>query len=154
LIKRILLYGSCLLFLFSCTRFNYVKFANAKHNPVFDSYKKTFEDMWGQKVNVPISFGNLNKNDAGFCLTLTTRKVIVVDRKYWNHIDHYRREILILHELGHCVLGRGHYKENAIVNINGDICPKSIMVPSNFNSIEVARCYVPYRRYYLKELMK
>ena len=33
---------------------------------------------------------------------------IIIDGSFWNRSDHYSREFIVFHELGHCVLGRSH----------------------------------------------
>lgn len=43
---------------------------------------------------------------------------VTVDQQYWNNASDLQREMVVFHELGHCVLGRGH-REGA--NNNG-IC--------------------------------
>jgi hypothetical protein len=69
--------------------------------------------------------------------------------------DWAEREALIFHELGHCLLGRGHTTDTLP---NGD--PKSIMIPNNIRlygpcvyQIGDPDCNKTYRRqYYLDEL--
>jgi hypothetical protein len=69
--------------------------------------------------------------------------------------DHVQRETLIFHELGHCLLGRGHTTDTLA---NGD--PKSIMIPNDITlygpcvyQIGGDDCDKTYRRtYYLDEL--
>ena len=68
---------------------------------------------------------------------------VVVDRNLWKEMDETHREVLIFHELGHCVLGRYH-----IDYVDG-VCPASIMHPL---LPVAARCYERNRPYYIQEL--
>jgi hypothetical protein len=70
---------------------------------------------------------------------------VTVDQYYWNNVGTATKEYLVFHELGHCVLGRGH-TEDAFAN---GIC-KSIM------SSGLGTCHDAYnvsnRNYYIDEL--
>jgi hypothetical protein len=46
---------------------------------------------------------------AGFCSsTQEGDPEIVVDRDFWNRVIPLQQELVVFHELGHCILGRGH----------------------------------------------
>lgn len=48
-------------------------------------------------------------NVAGSCTTNGhTLRHIVIDQVFWNRAPHLLREMVVYHELGHCILGRGH----------------------------------------------
>ena len=49
--------------------------------------------------------------DAGKCKTNGWLKKITINKKHWNRLDSLQKELLIFHELGHCILGRGHRNE-------------------------------------------
>lgn len=54
---------------------------------------------------------------AGQCQTYTDgNKAVVIDETYWNKSSDLKREFIIFHELGHCILNRGHHDE---ANENG-----------------------------------
>ena len=42
---------------------------------------------------------------------------IVIDQNYWNRISAIKREFIVFHELGHCILDRRHLDDT---NQNGD----------------------------------
>lgn len=71
--------------------------------------------------------------------------VVTIDLEYWNSVSTLRREMVVFHELGHCVLGRGH-TETAFSN---GIC-------TTLMNSGTSGCYVAYtadnRDYYLGEL--
>ena len=49
------------------------------------------------------------QNVAGVCETAQNGdRTIRVDDQFWYASDEWGREFVIFHELGHCVLGRGH----------------------------------------------
>ncbi len=46
---------------------------------------------------------------AGFCSSSEEgSREIVVDRNFWNFAVPIQQELVVFHELGHCILGRGH----------------------------------------------
>ncbi len=52
---------------------------------------------------------NLDNDVVGQCATLSNGEGQVrVDQIYWNRASPLERELLIFHELGHCILGRSH----------------------------------------------
>lgn len=71
--------------------------------------------------------------------------VVTIDLEYWNAASPSRREMVVFHELGHCVLGRGHL-ETAFAN---GIC-------ATVMNSGTSGCVVAYnnqnRDYYLDEL--
>ena len=36
---------------------------------------------------------------------------VVIDQSFWNRASYLSREYIVFHELGHCILGRGHEDE-------------------------------------------
>lgn len=70
---------------------------------------------------------------------------ITIDESFWNQASHLLKEMVVFHELGHCILGRGH-EESAFPN---GIC-RSIM-RSGLGSCRDA--YIPQNRdYFIQEL--
>jgi len=60
---------------------------------------------------------------AGQCQTYVNgNKAVVFDEAYWNKSANLKKEFLVYHELGHCILGRDHLDDS---NRKGDC--KSIM---------------------------
>lgn len=54
----------------------------------------------------------------GFCRGLEEGgREIVIDRNFWTQALPIRQELLVFHELGHCVLGRDHFDE---IDANGN----------------------------------
>ena len=54
---------------------------------------------------------------AGQCQTYTDgNKAVVIDETYWNRSSDLKKEFIIFHELGHCILNREHHDE---ANENG-----------------------------------
>lgn len=83
---------------------------------------------------------------AGICSTNGhDLRHITIDQNFWNQAPHLLKEMIVFHELGHCVLGRGH-EESAFSN---GIC-RSIM-RSGLGSCRDA--YIPENRdYFIEEL--
>lgn len=85
-----------------------------------------------------------NEDVVGICKRWKSGKAeIVLERPYWNGLSDYGREELVFHELGHCVLGRGHNNENV------DGCPVSIMNEYTFGE---TKCYSDNRNELIQEL--
>lgn len=86
-------------------------------------------------------------NVAGTCRYGTHIHQVTIDRSYWNSASHLQREMVVFHELGHCVLAISHRESD-----NGEGLCLSIMNSGTTN------CRVAYtsqnREYYLDELFK
>ncbi len=85
-------------------------------------------------------------NVAGVCYYSSNQpNQITIDRSFWDRASDDLREMVVFHELGHCVLGRGHREDS---NNNGYCL--SIMRSGT------GTCATLYneanRRYYLDEL--
>ena len=123
----------------------------------FIEYVQKFEELNGNKIDdLQIQFATLDPSIAGLCETetivtikkLTGKKVITktpkikINLAYWSNQladDNARREMLIFHELGHCILNRAH---NSEVNIYNE--PISIMFPFIFSHNSYVRNYDMY----------
>ena len=56
---------------------------------------------------------NLEDDIAGQCATYNDgAREIRIDRAYWSRASLTEKEMLVFHELGHCVLGRGHHNDS------------------------------------------
>jgi hypothetical protein len=90
-------------------------------------------------------FGELdNPKSNGICeIESGETPRIIISRVKWNRMSAQKREGLMFHELGHCVLNREH---NPAVTENG--VPTSLMNPYSIDSYT----YSEYRKYYLQEL--
>lgn len=98
-------------------------------DPAFSDYVTRFEQASQDhgkptKVNNSISFGDLgNASETGSGEAESNETVavchngflqahdIIVDKNAWTGMTDTDREEVIFHELGHCVLGRGHTNE-------------------------------------------
>jgi hypothetical protein len=104
----------------------------------------------------------------GMCAKFSDgRREIWIDDFFWSLATEEARLQLMLHELGHCVLDRGHDHENGTYKrsqdqkrpadqrdyeSNGylwDGCPMSVMYPSQVSDL----CFSKHNDAYLRELM-
>jgi len=112
---------------------------------VFLPYVISFEKQCNCKIDVNMEF-SIMLRWAGYCynfLSPLDNRIVLIDSEYWEaHTDAASREVLIFHELGHCVLGRDH---NLL--IKGEV-PASIMFPIVFS----ATTYTIHRDEYIMEL--
>lgn len=112
------------------------------------AYIQLFQDMmgtnikhltiqWGRTTNDPSSYRG--KVVVGYCEFKGGKPVITLDKEYWTNSPN--KDIILWHEMGHCVLGRQH---DTHILKNGK--PASIMYPIGFNIDEEEKDY------YLDEL--
>lgn len=109
----------------------------------FLSYGQTY----GRHFNIDhlvVTFGVLDGSIAGECYM--GHEYIVISTYWWPLLNDTQREILILHELGHCELGLGH-DNNIIMAPLGNI-EESIMYPYIVYYVD----YLTYQNYYLEQL--
>jgi len=140
----------------------------------------TFEKYYDGRIhNITIALSDRLQSDfMGVCYYRGSNEIsaIYINRYQWNISTNYQREILILHELAHCILNRsihtndfstveyigygtdGYGNERTRVRpyyfVGDHHCPSSIMRWYMFNKEEVQKCYIPYREYYLNELFE
>jgi hypothetical protein len=144
-------------FLLTATLLNYAIFAGVVHKKsTVESELKTYVDyfedaakLYGVKVNMNnlvVDFVDSYpiQNWVGLCQSGTgVSKFVTVKRAYFKSAPTEVKYTLIMHELGHCVLGRSHvegYLQNS--------CPKSLMHPSD----NVFGCFFKNQDYYFREL--
>lgn len=90
------------------------------------------------------SLRSVGKKTIGLCQH-KNKKIITLDRKFWNNASDARKETLLYHELGHCVLLRGHTSKRLPT---GEYA--SIMTPY----ILPEKDYLEHREYYVMELFE
>lgn len=104
----------------------------------FSEYVSKWEEDTGLIVNIGISFveGYEDDNRVGQCTTwFNGAALITIHRGYWEEISDIERYALLLHELGHCVMGKDHNDTEM-----SDRCPASLM-----NSYILSeRCYLKH----------
>jgi len=63
-----------------------------------------------ERAGVTAEIESINRGSvAGTCTTNGhDLRHITIDQSFWSRASHLTREMIIFHELGHCVLGRGH----------------------------------------------
>jgi hypothetical protein len=120
--------------------------------PEFMPYVQTFEDATGKPVNLTIRFIKQFNNDniKAKCWDRVFTRDIEVSEKHWSGMSPSLKEALILHELGHCVLNRGHIKWEDKINAPYNNCPNSVMDPNSVPDW----CYEQNRRHYLEEISR
>lgn len=104
-----------------------------------DEYFESFKAE-AKKRNIEVDYITMNveglienipdRGVAGQCQTYKDgNKAIVIDETYWNRTSVLKREFLVFHELGHCILDRDHRDEahadgscSSIMNSGGGAC--------------------------------
>ena len=110
-----------------------------------------FEARCKKEVKMDILFSDIDKesspiktNVIGYCQPFIV-PYIHIDHAWWlRNLDYFRRESLIFHELGHCVLHKWH----------NDTIGKDGLEESMMHSIIFSRPYQYqiFREYYIQEL--
>lgn len=115
-------------------------------------YVKRFEALYKKEVDIRITFNNLDYPKVGVCYTWTDGyRNIEIDTKQWKAMSDLGREEVIFHELGHCILGRGHDESKVDLGVFKQ-APASIMYPYVFGDASVYREFKDSQ--YYKELFK
>lgn len=106
-------------------------------------YEATKHAHSGQIWDLIVQFGPMEDPDeAAYCqLGQESTPTIVIDEVYWHSIDYYAKELLMFHELGHCLLEYNH-----INTLDANGMPNSIMNWQLFSS----SYYETYRELYLQ----
>lgn len=118
-------------------------------DPEMEYEVRLFESIYGQKISYPsIIFGDLSDIRVGVCTLYSNGNwEIIIDKEYWENTSRESRIGLIFHELGHCILHRGHEEQFIITEHNYQV-PKSLMYPYNFYNKQYSFMW----DYYSKEL--
>lgn len=111
-----------------------------------------FSVYYGEDVTsfVNIFFVPLNYPTVGQCYYgLRGHAFINLDPDYWNKVSKVKKEILLFHEYGHCILLQVEHR-NGNIEFNGNRVPASIM---NAYLLDET-VYSTYHEYYIQELFK
>lgn len=131
-----------------------------------DDFKNLMNSVVDEKIvdSVKITMADIEHPKVGLCWYENDPKLINLDTKTWNSYSELQKEVLIFHELAHCVCRlehahfRGTYKDDSAVPFEHkdrikagyleDGCPVSIMYPTVTDST----CYKKHREHYRYEL--
>lgn len=97
-----------------------------------------------------IEFADLNSTEVGRCETgFLQGRIVYIDRVRWKDMSDGSKEALVLHELGHCLLNRGHRTDKFPAD-DPDMpgAQKSLMYPYATSGYR----YESHKTYYLDEL--
>lgn len=70
----------------------------------------------------------------GLCDFQSDKQIVYIRRPSWNSYDSMQREMLIFHEIGHCLLGQVHDQ-----SMDFDSVPVDLMFPASFPSFYYAQ---------------
>jgi hypothetical protein len=125
-------------------------------NPAFTPYVQKFEAILGRSIgDIPIQFAPQGGNTIGVCEVWNSQyREIKIDPDYWNAspsyggpVDDDEKLSLIFHELGHCVLNRGHLDTSFVDSNNYQVMNSWMNWYVFFND-----SYPESKSYYLNEL--
>lgn len=90
-------------------------------------------DMGNPKLEVRIaSLDAWGASIVGLCETGSGRRRVTFDPDFWNSVSETQREILAHHELGHCVLNRGHRSTTLASGAYASVMYPMIMSSSSY----------------------
>ena len=97
-----------------------------------------------------VNFGTLSRGKAGRCRPNDFPKQITIDSSQWEKLDAPQREVLVFHELGHCILNRDHNNDKLPFGecaslMDGNDEEGSFVCSNNYYTSQ-------WRKYYLDEL--
>jgi hypothetical protein len=99
------------ILLWSCNKDN-TSFVDASFVLYLDIFQKEAilrdVDVNGELSGLSVSFTSFDQNIAGQCQVSKDVHRILVDSNYWKTATKLEREMLLFHELGHCILNRTH----------------------------------------------
>lgn len=111
----------------------------------FDEAKNAGINLKMHELDLNMRYGKLDMSD-GLCVNYSG--IVTIDSVFWKNASETSRLWLIFHELGHCVLKRGHYNDKFSFGEcksimrgieNGFLCSSNLLSPS-------------WKRYYFNEL--
>lgn len=110
-------------------------------------YAQKFSYLTGKDVNLAIGFSEelFNSKFTAICVEISGVKRIYIEPSNWDRSTKEEQEALVMHELGHCVLGLEHNDTRLY-----DACPASIMSEKTPNQ----KCWEEHSERYLNEIRK
>ena len=120
----------------------------------FGGYVQAFEtrgSAFGKTIQVDdliVEFGTMERaSEQGYCLLKENDTPIIrVNQTAWNGMTESERQLLLNHELGHCILGRVH---------KNDLLQPAEIPASLMNSYAIdSDLYVTHKDYYDGELFR
>ncbi|MEN9723098.1 MAG: hypothetical protein RJB38_1084 [Pseudomonadota bacterium] len=92
-------------------------------------------DMSGPQLSLRIaSLDSYGSSVIGLCERSSNLRRVTLDPDFWNVVDETQRELLVHHELGHCVLSRGHRTEVLSSGLYASLMYPIIMRSSSYTS--------------------
>lgn len=126
---------------------------NKRHvDPELAPYVVDIEILLGVEANFGIHLAETHKGTVGECHEDERgQKEIRINPGYFNNASDAQREMVIAHELGHCLLGKKH--DNSYKTFEGfnGTYPTSIMNSFAFNEDQL-KVYTANRHYYYTRL--
>jgi len=108
-----------------------------------------YSQQRGRAVSADISvvYGNLKGSHLGMCDEGFLRSSHVeINREAWRTASEATREMMLFHELGHCLLGRSH--SDGVAKLKSATIPSSVMATHGVSGL----IYQKFQDYYLNEL--
>ncbi len=109
--------------IFSCAKDGLSSEVDTRLQPYFDSFveeaalRDIAVDLTENRIIARVT-DIVGNSVAGSCAnSQSDNSYISIDEAYWNAVDNLAREMVVFHELGHCILKRAHLESR---DENGD----------------------------------
>jgi len=109
-----------------------------------DLVGRTQELLQVDLSGISVTFASLDKNTLALCTIEGKYREVKVNSSTWDTLSSNTKLEVMLHEMGHCALFKGH-----VTTKLDDGCPSSLMSPNNFSNEE---CFTTHFDYYITEL--
>jgi hypothetical protein len=121
-----------------------IKPAEVEVAPFYDKFKRDRLKYTETETDehVYFYFSDLKEQEFAFCDDFNNERVVHINETEWNKLIDAGKEMLLYHELGHCILGLEHYDKMK------DEHPVSLMHAYDMDFV----WYIQNREYYVKEL--
>lgn len=123
----------------------YAKFYNSKTYYTSNLISKISSlNIKIEPLKTPASYGEGKKLLAVCDYDVYGQPIVILDKKSWEDASSVGKEVIIFHELGHCVLGQEHrtFETDFDVRIKGSIMDRFILDENDYKF---------YKPYYLQE---
>lgn len=115
---------------------------------------ETFEANWGRQISFPVEVQDLNSGTVGVCISWTNgARHVKVDSDAVRTYSSEKLEQVVMHELGHCALNRGHLEAVITWSWTSFAVPYSVMHPYVFNDLGM-EAYRREKTHYISELYR
>lgn len=116
-----------------------------------EEYVQVFENEWGKSIDFKVEISTIpvekeEDKKAGICYVWANgKKIATIDTEFFSTRTKNQIEQVVMHELGHCALNKGH--NDKVWTLQNLTLPDSVMRSWAFNRREAEQYITHYHRY-------